>query len=194
MICQNLKVNIKLKLLDMKALKFIAIVLGTFVFLLLVVALFVPRDFKYEKSITINAPIDTVWLNVSSLSALDKWSPWNDHDPMMKKDLTGVDGTIGAKQSWTSDVKEVGAGSQTITKIEKPTLLETNLNFMKPHESQGKAFIKLLTEGTGTKATWGMTGHMPYPMNIMTIFMNMEKNMGKDWDNGLTKLKKLSEK
>ena len=194
MIYLNQRIKKQIKITDMKALKFIAIVLGTLVFLLLVVALFVPKDFKYEKSITINAPIDTVWLNVSSLSALDKWSPWNNHDPMMKKELTGVDGTVGAMQSWTSEVKEVGVGSQTITKVEKPTLFETNLNFMKPHESQGKAFIKLVTDGTGTKATWGMTGHMPYPVNVMTLFMNMERMMGKDWDNGLTKLKKLSEK
>ena len=176
----------------MKTLKYIGIGLAALIVLLLVVALFVPKDFKYEKSIAINAPIDSVWKNVNSLTALDKWSPWNDHDPVMKKELTGLDGAIGAKQSWESDI--VGSGSQTITKVEKPVLLETALDFKKPRESQGAAFVKLEPDGSMTKATWGMTGHMPYPMNFMNLFMNMEKMMGSDWDNGLSKLKKISEK
>jgi len=176
----------------MKALKYIAIGLGVLVALLLIVALFVPKEFNYEKSVTINAPIDTVWVNVNSLSALDKWSPWNDHDPVMKKEMKGPDGDVGAVQSWESDI--VGSGSQTIAAIDKPTLFETELNFYKPYKSHGKAYIKLVSQGTATKATWGMTGNMPYPMNIMTLFMNMDKSMGKDWNHGLSKLKKLSEK
>jgi len=176
----------------MKALKYFAISLGVLVVLLLIVALFVPKDFNYKKTVTINAPIDTVWVNVNSLSALDKWSPWNDHDPVMKKELKGMDGNVGAVQNWESNI--VGSGSQTIAVVEKPTLFETELNFYKPYKSHGKAYIKLVSQGNATKATWGMTGNMPYPMNIMTLFMNMDKNMGKDWNHGLSKLKKLSEK
>ena len=39
-----------------------------------------------------------------------------------------------------------------------------------------------------------MSGSMPYPFNVMILFMNMEKSMGKDWDLGLSRLKKMSEK
>ena len=178
----------------MKALKFIGIGLVSIIILFLVVALFVPKEFTYEKTISINSPIDTVWVFTSSLSGLDKWSPWNDHDPNMKKEMSGVDGTIGAVQSWTSDVDDVGIGSQTISTIEKPTLFETKLDFLKPHESHGLAYIKVVSKGKATKATWGMKGNMPYPFNVMRLFMNMDKMLSKDWDNGLGKLKKLSEK
>ena len=178
----------------MKTLKLIGFGLLIIIALVLIVALFVPKSFTYEKSITIYAPIDSVWENTNSLAALDKWSPWNDHDPNMKKEMTGIDGTIGAKQSWVSDVDGVGIGNQVIKNIEKPTLFETDLNFMKPHESHGNAYVKLRTVGTATNVTWGMTGKMPYPVNILILFINMEKNLGKDWDNGLSKLKKLSEK
>lgn len=176
----------------MKTLKVIAIVIVSVIAILLIVAFFVPKEFSYEKSITINAPIDSVWNNANSLSALDKWSPWNDHDPNMKKEMTGIDGTVGAKQTWTSDI--VGSGSQTIIMFSKPTYFETELIFTEPNESKGKAFVKLVSKGNNTTATWGMTGTMPYPFNLMNLFMDMEKNLGKDWDNGLSKLKKLSEK
>ena len=176
----------------MKALKIIGIALAAIVALVFIIALFVPKQFVYEKTIVINAPIDSVWGNTASLSAMDKWSPWNDHDPNMKKEYSGIDGTVGAKQSW--DGKVVGIGSQTITNVQKPVLFETSLDFITPRESHGKGYVKLLADGSTTKATWGMTGSMPYPFNIMILFMNMEKQMGKDWDLGLSRLKKLSEK
>ena len=161
----------------MKTLKKIGQALLIIIVAILFVALFVPREFNYEKSISINAPIDSVWGKVNSLSALDKWSPWNDHDANMKKSMTGVDGTIGTVQSWESEI--VGNGSQTISKIEKPTLFITKLDFHKPRESHGKAYVKLVSEGNTTKVTWGMTSKMPYPINIMIPFMNMEKNWEK---------------
>lgn len=159
----------------------------------LIAALFISKDVNYEKSISINAPIEVVWENVNSLEDLDKWSPWNDYDPTMKKEMSGVDGEVGASQKWDSDVPEVGKGSQTITKIEAPYLLETDLIFYTPYESEAKGYIKLVEESGATIVTWGFSSEMPYPFNIMKLFMNMEEMMEKDWNNGLMKLKNLCE-
>ncbi len=178
----------------MKALKYVGIGLLVLIGIPLIAALFISKEMNYEKSISINAPIDSVWVNVSSLGAMDKWSPWNDHDPNMKKSLTGTDGEIGATASWESDVKEVGKGSQTIARIEKPTSFETDLKFLVPFESEAKGYVRLSPEGDGTKVTWGFKSEMPYPVNFTKIFMNMEEMMGKDWESGLGKLKTLSEK
>lgn len=178
----------------MKIFKYLGIGLLVLIGIPLIAALFISKDLNYEKSITINAPIDSVWLNISSLSAMDKWSPWNDHDPNMKKSITGTDGEIGATASWESSVKEVGIGSQTIARIEKPTLFETDLKFLAPMESESKAYVHLSPDGEGTKATWGFKSEIPYPFNFTKLFMNMDEMMGKDWDNGLGKLKALSEK
>jgi len=68
----------------MKILKYIGIVLLVLIAIPLIIALFVSKDFNYEKSISINAPVDSVWMYTSSLGGLDKWSPWNDLDPNMK--------------------------------------------------------------------------------------------------------------
>jgi len=177
----------------MRILKKVGIGLVILIATTLILALFVSKKLDYEKSISINAPIDLVWENVNSLSDLDKWSPWNDLDPNMKKELTGIDGTIGAMQSWESDVEEVGKGSQTIAKIEAPNLFETDLIFYEPWESESKAYIMLEAEGNHTKVTWGFHSEIPYPFNIMMLFMNMEEEMDPVWNNGLSKLKQLSE-
>lgn len=162
----------------MKTFKIIGIGFVVIVAFVLFVALFVPKYLVYEKSISINAPIEKVWENVNSLSALDKWSPWNDHDPTMKKKMTGIDGTVGAMQSWESSVQSVGVGSQTIALIEKPTLFETELKFTSPRKSIAKAYVKLVTEGTATKATWGFRSKMHYPFNIMIFFYEHGKING----------------
>lgn len=177
----------------MKILKYIGLFIVGAIVLALVAALFVSNDFKYEKSIVINAPVDSVWLNINSLSALDKWSPWNDYDPNMKKSMSGTDGTVGAMQSWESPHEKVGKGSQTITKLVAPNRFESELKFYDPYESEAQAYVILEKEGDGTKATWGFKSDMPYPFNLMKVFMNMEDMMGEDWSRGLSKLKKISE-
>ncbi len=67
---------------------FIYVILA-FIALLLIIALFVSKNIDYEKSIKIDSNIDKVWENVSSLSAMDKWSPWKDKDPEMIQTITG---------------------------------------------------------------------------------------------------------
>jgi hypothetical protein len=169
------------------------VILGI-VLLILVAGLLVSRDANYEKSVEINADINAVWHHVYKLSAMDKWSPWSSRDPNMKSTLTGTDGTIGARQSWESKVKNVGEGSQTIVKLEEPTLLETKLEFIKPFKSIAAAYVRLSQQGNKTNVTWGFRSKMPYPMNLMKLFMNFEKAMDKDFGEGLGKLKELCEK
>lgn len=160
---------------------------------LLIIPLFISKDMNYAKSISINSPIDKVWENVCSLEAMDQWSPWNAKDPEMDRSLTGVDGEVGAKQSWVSKKKDVGEGSQTIVAVDKPNQLSTKLEFIKPFKSEADAFVKLKESGNETTATWGFESQMAYPMNIMKLFMNFEKNMDKDFGAGMQKLKDICE-
>lgn len=151
------------------------------------------NELIYEKTIHINSPVDSVWEHTNSLADLDSWSPWNRKDPSMKKEWTGIDGTIGAMQSWDSETENVGKGSQTISKIEAPNYFETDLKFIKPSEMESKGYIQLTSSNGGTDVTWGFKSEMPYPFNIMLPIMNMEEHLGEDWEYGLNKLKKLAE-
>lgn len=164
------------------------------VLLALISAFFVSRDMNYEKSVSIKLPITKVWQHTNSLASLDEWSPWNEKDPNMEKTLTGTDGSAGAKQSWVSKVKNVGEGSQTITNISEPTLFETKLDFIKPFKSTADGYVRLLEQGEQTQVTWGFKSSMPYPMNLMKLFMNFEKSMDEEFGKGLNKLKEICEK
>lgn len=169
-------------------------IIAGIILLFLLLGLAISNDMNYEKSVHINANAKQIWPSVSSHEGMDKWSPWNERDPDMEKTLTGDDGTVGAKQCWKSPVKNVGEGCQTISKIVKPTLVETKLEFIKPFKSFADAYIKLEEEDNSTTVTWGFKSKMPYPMNIMKLFMNFKKAMDKDFGSGLTKLKSICEK
>jgi hypothetical protein len=179
----------------MKILKWIIIVLASILILWMVVAFFVSGDCKYEKSMTINAPVEKVWENTNTLKAMDQWSPWNDLDPNMKKDWTGTAGQPGEKVCWKSAKKEAGEGCQEVKKVDAANKrIDTEIVFLTPYKSEAKAYVTVVPEGNGSKATWGFTSTIPYPFTIMKLFMNMEGAIGKDYQKGLSRLKDLSEK
>jgi len=172
-----------------RILLFLAVVIA----LALIIAAFVDGHVKYEKSIEINAPIEKVWENVNSLSAMEKWSPWSSRDSAMKRSFEGRDGTAGAKFCWESEKKEVGKGCQTLKRLQRPNRVDTDLKFLSPYESDAQAYIILAPSGAGTKAVWGFTSEVPYPFRIMNLFTNMEKMLDPDYTAGLNNLKQICE-
>jgi hypothetical protein len=113
----------------------------------------------------------------------------------MKKTYTGTDGTVGFISAWESDTSDVGAGAQQIKKIAEGVRLDFEIRFKKPFEATDYAYM--ITESVSdakTKVKWGFKGSMPYPMNLMLVFMNMEKMLAPDLQNGLENLKGILEK
>jgi effector-binding domain-containing protein len=174
----------------MKVVKYILIGILAIVALLLIIGLFVPKETKVERSISINAPKDAVMAQIKSLKNMNNWSPWADYDSEMKVEYEGTDGEVGSTSKWEGDT--VGKGSQTITSITEDRV-EIDVHFLKPYESKAQAYYNLETEGEGTKVTWGITTHSPYPFNVMSLFMDMDAMIGKDFENGLNKLKVICE-
>ncbi|QBA23801.1 polyketide cyclase [Chryseobacterium indologenes] len=178
----------------MKTFKRIFLLLATLLIILLIWAAFIPGDCQYEKSISINAPVEKVWQNTNTLKAMDQWSPWNDLDPGMKKEWTGTTGQHGEKVCWDSKNKQAGKGCQELEKVDEAgKRIDTAIKFLTPYESEVNAYVTVVPEGNGSKATWGFTSEIPYPFTLMKLFMNMENAIGKDYQKGLSRLKALSE-
>lgn len=174
--------------------KFIFFLLGI-VALALIVALFMPKNYAVEREITINQPKDSVFKYVKYLKNQGNFSVWAKMDPNMKKTFKGTDGTVGAVSGWESKVEDVGVGEQEIKKIIEGERIDFELRFKVPFEATEKAYM--VTEGISpsqTKVKWGFEGKMAYPMNLMLVFMDMEKMIGKDLRDGLTNLKVVLEK
>jgi len=168
-------------------------IVGGIIALFLIAAAFAGTRWSYEKSVLINAPLDKVWSNVNTLHACNKWNPWVEKDENIILKYSGTDGTPGASFSWNSEDKSVGAGSQTLTKIVSNSEVDSRLEFIRPFKGKGDAYLMLTVERAVTRVSWGIESSTPYPMNIVKLFGVIEKNMNRDFTQGLNKLKGLCE-
>ncbi|MEI2739158.1 MAG: SRPBCC family protein [Chitinophagaceae bacterium] len=161
---------------------------------LLIAGLLIPKGMKASREIVINKPNAEVFNYIKQLKNQDNYSKWGSMDPNMKKEYRGTDATVGFVSAWEGN-KKVGTGEQEITGIEEGRKLSTELRFIKPFKSvaQSSMTTEALSDNS-TKVSWGFEGQMNYPMNIMKLFMNMEKSIGNDFSTGLNNLKVLLEK
>lgn len=171
--------------------KKILIACGALVALLLVAAAIAPKEFKIEKSITISKPKAEVFAYLKMMENGKKWQPWSKLDLNMTQELKGVDGTVGAIQSWSGN-KEVGVGEQEIKAIAENERIDFELRFAKPMETVNNAYFT--TEEVSeneTKVTWAMLGRTKFPFNLVCFLMHgkVEKNFAQ----GLSDLKVILE-
>jgi len=179
----------------MNILKFVLIGIIGLVVLLLIVALFAKKEYGVIREVTINKPKSEVFDYVKLLKNQENFSVWANRDPQMKKDYRGTDGTVGFVSMWDSKMKDVGKGEQEITKLIDGQLIDYELRFIEPFASTSSAYMifESVSE-TQTKVKWGFTGKMKYPTNLLLLTMNMEGMIGKDFQDGLNKLKSILEK
>lgn len=179
----------------MKILKTIGLTIGGLIALVLIIALFVNKKYEVVREITINKPQEEVFDYIKQIKNQDNYSVWARKDPNMKKEYRGADATVGFVSAWDSEMKDVGKGEQEIKKIVEDQRIDMELRFKKPFEATD--YASMSTEAVGpnsTKVKWGFNGAMPYPMNLMLLFMNMDEMLGKDLATGLTNLKAILEK
>lgn len=171
----------------------ILVVLVIIIGVLLIVALFVKREYVIQREITINKPKQEVFSYIKHLKNQDNFSKWVMQDPGMKKDYKGTDGSVGFVYAWDSQNKNAGKGEQEIINITEGEKLEVEVRFEKPFA--GIARTPFMTETVApnqTKVKWGMIGKNAYPMNFMNLFM--ENLLGRDLEASLSNLKIVLEK
>jgi hypothetical protein len=178
----------------MQIVKKVFIALAAIVVLLLVVALFVKKDYAVERNVVVNRPVESVFNYIKYLKNMDNYSVWAQRDPNMKKTFSGEDGTVGAISTWDSENPDVGKGEQEITNIVANQRMDFELRFKEPFEATDQAYfiVQAINDST-TNVKWGFTGSMDYPMNLLLLTMDMEKMVGGDLQTGLDNLKKLLE-
>ena len=147
--------------------------------------------FTISRSTTIAAPPDEVRAHVEDFREWRHWSPWEDLDPNLRRTYTGPEKGVGATYAWEGS-RKAGAGSMEITAA-TPESLMIELRFLKPWRATHQVVLTFAPEGTGTHATWTMTGTHAGLAKLFARFINVEKLIGPDFDKGLAKLKQLAE-
>jgi hypothetical protein len=173
----------------------ILIVIVVIVAIPLVLAIFTKKEYHVEKMVTIHRPIKTVFDYVRMLKNQDNYSVWAMMDPQMKKNYRGIDGNAGFVSGWESSNKKVGKGEQEIKKVTEGRNIDYEIRFIEPFAGIAQATMQTDSLSPDeTRVTWKFDSRMNYPMNLMLLFMNMNKMVGNDLEKGLTNLKQVLER
>lgn len=151
-----------------------------------------PDTFSVQRSITVAAPPDKIAALINDFHQWPSWSPWEKLDPAMRRSYGGPASGQGASYAWQGDEK-VGEGRMEILETAGTARTVIKLDFLKPFESHNTTTFVLAPEGEQTRVSWTMTGPSPYVSKVMTVFVSMDRMIGKDFEKGLANLKTAAE-
>jgi hypothetical protein len=157
---------------------------------LLIVVAMQPDEYRIERSATIAASTPVVFEQVNDLHKWDAWSPWAKLDPNAKNTFEGAESGEGAIFKWAGN-DEVGEGKMTIVESKPNELVKIQLDFLKPFESTGHSEFTFKPDGDKTEVTWAMYGKHSYIEKGICLFMNMDKMLGENFEQGFANMKKI---
>jgi uncharacterized protein YndB with AHSA1/START domain len=173
-------------------LKKILIAVAVIIVVFVVVVALQPADFSVTRAATIAAPPETVFAQVNDFQKWKAWSPWEKKDPDMQRTYSGEPSGEGAVYAWSGN-SEVGEGNMTITESRPNELVRLKLEFIKPMAAISDTEFRFKPEDDGTQVTWTMSGKNGFMGKMICLFMNMDKMVGGDFENGLASMKQVSE-
>jgi hypothetical protein len=88
---------------------------------------------------------------------------------------------------------QVGEGNMKILASDPQSKVEYELNFLKPMVSTASTSLSFQPEGDGVAVTWAMEGDNDFMGKAFSLVMDMDKMIGKDFEEGLNNLKTLAE-
>ena len=154
-----------------------------------------PDTFRVQRTATVKAPAEKIFPLIDDLHAHTTWSPF-EKDPNMKRTHSGAARGKGALYEWEGN-RQVGSGRIAITDS-TPSKVTMVLDMLKPFEAHNIVEFTLEPNGSSTNVatnvTWAMHGRSPYMAKVMSTFINCDKMVGSQFEEGLAKLKAIAER
>jgi len=152
-----------------------------------------PDTFRVQRAASIEAPPEKIFPLLNDLRSFATWSPYEKKDPAMKRTYSGAPNGKGAVYDWDGD-KNVGKGRMAIADSSPPSKVRLHLDMMRPLEAHNVVEFTLEPKGKATNVTWAMHGQVPYVAKIVHVFIDVDRMVGKDFEDGLANLKAIAEK
>ncbi len=166
-------------------------VLLAMVTVLLLVGLFLPRSYRVERRVEIQAPPARVYESLVSLRRWPEWTVWNvERDPTVQFTFDSPDSGVGAVYRWEGKI--LGRGHLKLTRAEAGKgvgyELEVNQGEMR---AQGTLGLEPLAEGV--RVIWSTEGDLgKNPVNRY-VGLFMDRILGVELEGSLANLKRQAE-
>lgn len=174
-------------------LKIIAIVVVVAVAGVLLFAATRPDTFRVERTTRIKAPPEKIFPLINDLRRFNTWNPYEKKDPNMKGSYSGAASGKGAMYVFDGN-QDVGKGSVEITDSTPPFKVSMQLHMIEPMEARNNVEFIIEPGGDTTRVTWAMHGPVSYFGKIIHLLFNMDRMVGRDFEDGLASLKAVAEK
>jgi hypothetical protein len=172
----------------MKILVVLAIIVAVFI----VVVALQPSEFRVSRTATISAPAPVLFAQVNDFHNWPAWSPYERLDPAMRKTYKGAPAGTGAIYTWAGN-SQAGEGRATITESRPSDLIRIKLEFVKPFAVTNTAEFTFEPRGDRTAVTWSLSGRNGFMFKAVGLFMNMDKMVGGQFEEGLARMKSVAE-
>jgi hypothetical protein len=171
---------------------YVLIGIAALIAIFFVVVAMQPAEFRITRSATMAAPASAVFGQVNDFHNWIAWSPWEKLDPALKRNYEGQPAGAGAVYSWVGN-KQVGEGRMTITESRPDEFVRLKLEFLKPFVATNTTEFTFQPQGNQTLMTWDMTGRNNCLFKAFSLLFNMQKIVGKQFEEGLNNLKQVVE-
>lgn len=151
-----------------------------------------PDTFRIERSASIKAAPETIFAHLNDFRSWRSWSPWEKLDPALQRTYSGSAIGVGAVYEWKGN-SDVGSGRMEIVESSPSAMLNIKLDFIEPFAAHNLTEFRLTPEGEATQITWALEGPNQFLGKVMSIFVNMDEIVGKDFETGLANLKTVAE-
>jgi uncharacterized protein YndB with AHSA1/START domain len=170
----------------------IIIIVAVLIAAVLALAATKPKTLHVQRSISIKAPPERIFALINDFHTWSRWAPQDKLDPTMNRTYSGAANGKGAVSEWDS-TGSAGKGRMSIIESVQPSMISIKVDFVKPFEAHNINEFALEPAGALTKVTWTMDGTNLYLMKVMSIFVNMDKVVGRHFESGLDNLKTVAE-
>ncbi len=177
----------------LKILLFFAVIVLLALAALLIFAATRPNRFRIERSVLVNSSPEKIFPLLNNFKQWEAWSPWEKLDPALRRSYSGSASGVGAVYNWTGN-KDVGAGRMEIIESLSATKLVLKLDFSAPFEAHNQVEFVLAKEGEATRLAQAMHGPSPFISKLMGLVFNMDKMVGRKYEESLAAIKVLAEK
>ena len=175
----------------METLLWIALSLALLVAAVLVIASRRPDQFRVTRSQSINAPPERLFELINNLRIMNTWNPFALRDPNAQAGYAGPEGGRGALHTFAGS--KSGTGSLEILDAKKPSAVTMRLQMAKPFKADNTIEFALQPQGAATVVSWTMSGKQPLLAKAMTLFVDCDKMVGREFESGLANLKAKAE-
>lgn len=151
-----------------------------------------PNTFHIERSAQVKASPQVAFSLVNDLHQWVHWSPFEKLDPNMKKTFEGPAAGPGAIYEWSGNDK-AGHGRMTILESKPNDMISIDLQFFRPFKAKNLATFLFVPADGGTRVTWAIDGEKNFAVKMVHLFMDMDKMLGKEFDEGLANLNRVAQ-